>query len=234
MHKTVLIIEDDKKIAALVQLYLEKEGYRTVQADEGEEGLKLALSVKLNLIVLDRMLPGMEGLEILKNIRKQNNTPVLILSAKADELEKVIGLEVGADDYLSKPFSPKELVARVKAILRRSAGSSNPQVVLTYQDLNLDPEKMQITQAGHLLTLSPLEFKILYNLARNPGRVFTRQQLMEEIYDSSQNIVFDRTIDAHVKNIRKKLNDPAKKPRYLASVFGVGYKLLDYETHAKN
>lgn len=233
MHKTILIIEDDLKIADLIQLYLQKEDYRTVQAHDGREGVDLALRIKPDLIVLDRMLPEMEGLEVLKKIRTQLDVPVLILSAKADEMEKIIGLEVGADDYLSKPFSPKELVARVKAILRRTRVSNPTADVLHYKDLTLDPEKLSVIQADRPVPLSPLEFKLLYTLTKNPGRVFSRQQLMEEIYDG-MNIIFDRTVDAHVKNLRKKLSDSPKKPRYLGSVFGVGYKLLDHETQSAN
>ena len=229
MHKTILIIEDDLKIADLIQLYLQKEEYRTVQAHDGREGVELALRIKPDLIVLDRMLPEMEGLEVLKKVRAQLDTPVLILSAKADEMEKTIGLEVGADDYLSKPFSPKELVARVKAILRRTRAANPAADVLLYKDLTLDPEKLSVLQDKRSVPLSPLEFKLLHTLTKNPGRVFSRQQLMEEIYDSTT-IIFDRTVDAHVKNLRKKLSDSPKQPRYLGSVFGVGYKLLDNET----
>lgn len=232
MHKTILIIEDDAKIANLIQLYLEKEGYRVLLANEGNTGLTLALKVKPDLMVLDRMLPNKEGLEVLRELRKIQETPVLILSAKADEMEKIIGLEVGADDYLSKPFSPKELVARVKAILRRAHPSTSFKQNLTHQDLNLDPERMQVTQSGRIVPLSALEFKLLYTMVKKPGTVFTREHLIEEIYESSQDIIFDRTIDAHIKNIRKKLNDSPKQPRYLAAVFGVGYKILDHENHS--
>lgn len=230
MHKTILIVEDDPKITELIRLYLEKEEFRTLSAADGAEGVKLALQVKPDLLILDRMLPEMEGLEVLKKIRTQLDIPVLILSAKSDEIEKIIGLEVGADDYMSKPFSPKELIARVKAILRRTRAAAPQSAVLHYKDLTLDPEKLLVLQNQKPLALSALEFKLLYTLAQHVGRVFTRDQLMSEIYDSSQSIVFDRTIDAHVKNLRKKLNDPSKKPTYIASVFGVGYKLLDYES----
>ncbi len=233
MHKTILIIEDDEKIADLIQLYLQKEEYRTVQAHDGVTGLELALRIKPDLIVLDRMLPEMEGLDVLKKVRSHLDTPVLILSAKADEMEKIIGLEVGADDYLSKPFSPKELVARVKAILRRPRAANQAADVLRYKDLTLDPSKLSVLQNKLSIALSPLEFKLLHTLAKNPGRVFSRQQLMEEIYEGT-NLIFDRTVDAHIKNLRKKLSDSPKHPRYIGSVFGVGYKLLDHETQTTN
>jgi DNA-binding response OmpR family regulator len=227
MTRTILIIEDDIKIAELMQLYLEKEGFRTIHSPTGTDGLALALKIHPDLVILDRMLPEMEGLEVLRQLRTKYSTPVLIVSAKSDEIEKVIGLEVGADDYLSKPFSPKELVARVKAILRRSqATERDGQESLRIQDLILDPEKMSVLQNGTSIALSALEFKILYTLARHPGRVYSREQLMQEVYESAS-LVFDRTVDAHVKNIRKKLKDDPKKPRYIASVFGVGYKTLE-------
>ncbi len=228
MQKTILIVEDDPKIADLIELYLQKEDYRTVQAHTGPEGLDLALQVKPALVILDRMLPEMEGLEVLKKIRAQLEMPVLILSAKSDEVEKIIGLEVGADDYLSKPFSPKELVARVKAILRRSRPVQIENGSLEYKDLILDGVKMTLLQKGKAVELSVLEFKLLQLLMKHPGQVFSREQLMSELY-GSQSLVFDRTIDAHMKNLRKKLKDNPKKPRYIASVFGVGYKLLDHE-----
>lgn len=228
MQKTILIIEDDKKIADLIELYLQKEEFRTIQVNDGAEGLELALKIKPDLIVLDRMLPNLEGLEVLKKLRTQMETPVLILSAKSDEIEKIIGLEIGADDYLSKPFSPKELVARVKAILRRARSPISNSELLHYKDLSLDAVKMQVLQNGKELELSALELKLLQVLMKNPGQVFSRKQLMEELYDS-HNFVYDRTIDAHIKNLRKKLNDHPKKPIYISSIFCVGYKLLDNE-----
>jgi len=230
MQKTILIIEDDLNIADLIQLYLEKENFRCIQVHDGEEGLHLALKIKPDLIVLDRMLPNLEGLELLKRLRVQMEIPVLILSAKSDEVEKIVGLELGADDYLSKPFSPKELVARLKAILRRTnPDSSKHTQSLHYKDLDLDSGKMQVLQDGNPVELSSLEFKLLHILMKHPGHVFARKQLLSELYEDHV-FVYDRTIDAHIKNLRKKLNDDSKKPRYISSVFGMGYKLLDHET----
>lgn len=227
MKKTILIIEDDFKIADLIRIYLEKENYRSLIANDGISGLEMALKVKPDLIILDRMLPGMEGLDVLRSVRKEHDVPILILSAKADEMEKIIGLEVGADDYLSKPFSPKELIARVKAILRRSTAANSTINTLKVGELELNSEKFQAKYFGKIIELSPLEFKILYTLTKDPGRVFSRKQLMEAAYESSQNIVFDRTIDAHIKNLRRKLKDNSKKPKLIASVFGIGYKLIE-------
>ncbi len=227
MPKTILIIEDDLKIAELMQLYLEKEDFRVIHADTGTEGLELALKIQPDLLILDRMLPGLEGLEVLRQLRSKFTTPVLIVSAKSDEVEKIVGLEVGADDYLSKPFSPKELVARVKAILRRAqAQPEDAREKVKLQDLILDPERMTVMQEGKTIPLSALEFKLLYTLVRHPGRVYSREQLMQEVYESAS-LVFDRTVDAHIKDIRKKLSDNPKNPRYIASVFGVGYKVID-------
>jgi DNA-binding response OmpR family regulator len=227
MPKTILIIEDDLKIAELMQLYLEKEDFRVIYAATGTEGLELALKIQPDLLILDRMLPGLEGLEVLRQLRSKFTTPVLIVSAKSDEVEKIVGLEVGADDYLSKPFSPKELVARVKAILRRAqAQPEDAREKVKLQDLILDPERMAVMQEGKTIPLSALEFKLLYTLVRHPGRVYSREQLMQEVYESAS-LVFDRTVDAHIKNIRKKLSDNPKNPRYIASVFGVGYKVID-------
>ncbi|MFA5855044.1 MAG: response regulator transcription factor [Candidatus Gracilibacteria bacterium] len=234
MQKTILIIEDDAKIADLIGLYLEKEGFHTVHSANGLEGLEIALKIKPILIVLDRMLPQMEGLEVLKQLRMKEKLPVLILSAKSDEIEKIIGLELGADDYLSKPFSPKELVARVKAILRRSNIAQIYDKEIAYKDLVLNPEKMLVTKKGLPIKFSPLEFKLFFLMATHPGRVFTREQLMHEIYDSNQKFVFDRTIDAHIKNIRHHLGDSPKSPKYISSVFGAGYKLLENENINQN
>ena len=232
MNSLILVIEDDEKIADLVRLYLEKEGYRVLMATDGQEGLELALKTRPELLILDRMLPSLEGLEILKQLRAQVSLPVIVLSAKSDEFEKVLGLELGADDYVSKPFSPKELVARVKTVLRRSkAVLTTEERVVELQGLQIDPSKMRVELEGQVLSLSSLEFRLLYFLASHAGRVYTREQLLLELY-GSQALVFDRTVDAHVKNLRKKLRENSKKPRFIASVFGVGYKFLDHETDA--
>lgn len=224
--KTILIIEDDPKIADLIELYLLKEEYRVLKSENGKEGLELALQIKPALIILDRMLPEMEGLEVLRKLRAKFEIPVLILSAKSDEIERILGLEMGADDYLSKPFSPKELVARVKAILRRQSCPDGEPSVIELKGISLDPEKMSTHVNGKNSDLSVLEFKLLHTLMKHPGRVFSREQLMSELYNS-QALVFDRTIDAHVKNLRKKLKDDPKKPKYIESVFGAGYKFSE-------
>lgn len=226
MNKTILIIEDDAHIADLIKIYCEQEGYRAIISDNGKEGAQMAQRIQPEAIILDRMLPEMEGLEILKQIRQKHQTPILLVTAKADEVEKIIGLELGADDYIAKPFSPKELMARLKAVLRRSQNKTPQQKIhIRHLDLELDGEKRMLTKNKKSIELSPLEFKLLTTLMQFPGRVFSRNELLEKVYESEHTTVFDRTIDAHVKNLRKKLEDDRKKPRYIESIFGVGYKL---------
>lgn len=221
---SILIIEDDPKIADLLRLYCEQESYRVLHSDCGKTGLELAKQSNPDVILLDRMLPEMEGLEILRELRTTHQTPVLILSAKSDEIERVVGLELGADDYISKPFSPKEVMARIKAVLRRSNHVVAPDSKsLEVGPLKIDPEKMSVTLDKKSLSLSVLEFKLLHLLASHPDRVYSREQLMDALYDS-KGLVYDRTIDAHVKNLRKKLDDSPKKARFIESVHGIGYK----------
>jgi DNA-binding response OmpR family regulator len=175
------------------------------------------------------MLPEVDGWSVLKTIRQQSDTPLILLTAKSDEFDKVMGLESGADDYLSKPFSPRELLARIKAILRRSSPHNefNRSSSLKIKDLSIDPRKMEVYQNKQILKFSALEFKLLYFLAQHPGYVFSRMQLMDEIYADQDVMVEERTIDVHIKNIRKKLGDSSKQPQYIESVFSVGYRFLE-------
>lgn len=227
MH--ILVIEDDEKIASLIQLYLEKEHYRVSIAPNGAEGIQQFRSIHPDLVVLDLMLPEVDGWSVLKTIRQQSDTPLILLTAKSDEFDKVMGLESGADDYLSKPFSPRELLARIKAILRRSSPHNefNRSSSLKIKDLSIDPRKMEVYQKKQILKFSALEFKLLYFLAQHPGYVFSRMQLMDEIYADQDVLVEERTIDVHIKNIRKKLGDSSKQPQYIESVFSVGYRFLE-------
>jgi two-component system alkaline phosphatase synthesis response regulator PhoP len=232
MKKTLLIIEDDINIAKLIKIYGEEEGFRMLIAEDGKKGVELAKTVNPALIILDRMLPEMEGLEVLKEIRKDKNIPILIASAKADEFEKTLGLELGADDYIAKPFSPKELMARVKAILRRSqnqASRNESEKDLEIGDLTLKPTQLSATQVSAKkaptdIQFTSIEFKLISYLALHEGQVMSREKLMDHIHKNDEKWVYDRSIDAHIKKIRKKLGDPAKKPRYIESVFGVGYR----------
>jgi DNA-binding response OmpR family regulator len=227
--KTILIIEDDKHIADLVKLYCEKEGFRSIVAYDGEAGLELAKKSNPSCVILDLMLPKKDGMEVLKEVRSIADTPVIILTAKEEEIEKILGLEIGADDYVTKPFSPKELMARIKAVLRRTNRAVKMQETMRIKNLFIDGSKFQVKKGDKQIDLSVLEFKLLQVFASNPGRVFTREQLMASIYKSDAKLVFDRTIDVHIKNLRKKLGDNPKKPIYIESVFGMGYKFKEDE-----
>ena len=228
-NRKILIIEDDKKISDLVKLYLENEGYQTSVAYDGRSGLDLFKSESPDFIVLDLMLPEIDGIEVARRIRTDSKVPILMLTAKSEEIDKVLGLEIGADDYVTKPFSPKELVARIKAILRRvyQEGESETSQIIRIKDLEIDYKKYQVKKGDEVIHLSALEFRLLCALASSPGHVYSRNQLMSKIYDNENEIVFDRTIDVHIKNIRKKLEDNPRDPTYIESVFGVGYRFRE-------
>jgi DNA-binding response OmpR family regulator len=225
-----LIIEDDTNIANLVSLYAEKEGYIVHHSEDGLNGLEDFSVFQPDFIILDLMLPEMDGIEVAKKIRKTSSTPILMLTAKSEELDKILGLEIGADDYLTKPFSPRELMARIKTILRRAnplTEKTDQSNIIQIHDLSVNIEKMEVRQQNSLLHFSSLEFRLLLFLIQHPGIVFSRDRLMEEIYVHDDVIVFDRTIDVHIKNIRKKLGDDSKSPTYIQSIFGVGYKFVE-------
>lgn len=230
MQKKILIIEDDNNIANLVGLYADKEGYLVHHSENGLLGLEDFAVFQPDFVILDLMLPELDGMEVAKTIRKSSSVPILMLTAKSEELDKILGLEIGADDYLTKPFSPRELMARVKTILRRSNTSTSPNKdanIIQIHDLAVNVEKMEIKQKNNLIHFSSLEFRLLLFLIQHPGVVFSRDKLMSEIYVNDDVLVFDRTIDVHIKNIRKKLGDDSKSPQYIQSIFGVGYKLIE-------
>jgi two-component system alkaline phosphatase synthesis response regulator PhoP len=225
--RTVLVVDDELKITRLVRDYLEQAGFVVVTASDGPGAMAAARQVKPDLIVLDLGLPGMDGLDVIRSLRTTSNVPVVVLTARADESDRIVGLEIGADDYLIKPFSPKELVARVRAVLRR-ADLSQPgaEVIRAPGQLVIDVPRRQVTAAGTAVGLTPTEFDLLHALARQPGRVFTRSQLLEAIHGVAFES-YERAIDAHVKNIRRKLEPDPQRPRYLLTVHGVGYRLAD-------
>ncbi len=227
--KKILIIEDDRKISDLVKIYLEEEGINALAAYDGPSGLQIARKENPDFIILDLGLPGMDGIEIAREIRKTSNVPILMLTARSEEFDKVLGLEIGADDYVTKPFSPKELVARIKAIFRRIGSGSDAftSETISISNLVINPTKFQVMKGEELVKLSALEFKILSCLASNPGRVYSRTQLLTSIYEDDSEGVLDRTIDVHIKNIRKKLDDNPRQPTYIESVHGVGYRFLE-------
>ncbi len=227
MNKKVVVIDDEPSVQEVVRGYLERDGYLVYVAGNGADGLALAERTKPGLIVLDLMLPDVDGEEICREIRSRSDVPILMLTAKASEEERVSGLALGADDYLTKPFSPRELVARVRAILRRSQGADTPLVETLSFDggrLEIDTVQHEVRRDGRRVELTPNEYKLLVTLARYPGRVYSRFELINHVqgYDYEG---YERTIDAHVKNLRKKIEPDPKRPRYIETVFGVGYRL---------
>lgn len=226
--KTVLVVDDEPRIVQVARDYLEHAGFAVLAARDGEAALVTARSAKPDLLILDLGLPGMDGLDVARALRKDSNVPIIMLTARGEETDKLVGLELGADDYLTKPFSPKELVARVRAVLRRvdallaNAGSD----IIRTADLVLDVPRMQVTVGGRPVELTPTEFELLVTLARQPGRIFTRAQLLDAIHGVAFES-YERAIDAHIKNIRRKIEPDPRQPRYILMVYGVGYKFAD-------
>ena len=223
---TILVVDDERKMRDLVSSYLEAEGYSTLTAETGQAALELALRAHPDVIVLDLMLPDLSGEEVTRSLRETSDVPILMLTAKASEDDRVTGLRMGADDYLVKPFSPRELVARIEAILRRtrSAGPENDQLSFDGGRLILDRDGREVRVDGDAAQLTRSEFDLLLALASRPGRVFSRYELVTRVQGFDYE-GYERTIDAHVKNLRRKLGDDPRAPRYLVTVTGVGYKL---------
>ena len=220
---TILIVEDEAKIARLLSDYLEQTGgYRTHWVDRGDEALRAFERVAPDLVLLDLMLPGLDGLEVCKQIRAISEVPIIMVTALVEEIDRLLGLELGADDYVCKPFSPREVVARVKAVLRRADGRSRR---LLPADLKVETERHEASVGQRRLRLSPVEFSLLEHLAAQPGRVFSRDQLMSSIYPDYR-VVSDRTVDTHVKNLRRKLAEASPGTEFIESVYGVGYRLV--------
>ncbi len=226
--KTILVVDDEPKITQLVRDYLEGAGFGARIAHDGRMALSLAKTEKPDLIVLDLGLPQIDGLDFTREFRKTSNAPIIMLTARSDESDKLIGLELGADDYITKPFSPKELVARVRAVFRRmeNAASAGMEIIRA-ADLTLDVPRLRVTASGRdLEELTPTEFELLATLARQPGRVFTRAQLLDAIHGVAFES-YERAIDAHIKNIRRKIEVTPGQPEYVLTVYGVGYKFAD-------
>lgn len=228
LMKTILVVDDEPKIVKLVRDYLERAGFEVRVAGNGKDALSQARSEKPDLIILDLGLPQMDGLDVTRALRKISNVPIIMLTGRSEESDKLIGLELGADDYVTKPFSPKELVARVRVLFRRMENyASENQEILRIADLTLDLPRMRITaEARQIEDLTPTEFSIVAELARYPGRVFTRAQLLDALHGVAFES-YERAIDAHVKNIRHKIEPNPSEPRYLLTVYGVGYKFTD-------
>ena len=220
----ILVVDDDRNIVDLVRLYLERDGYRVLVAYDGLEALKLARQRRPDLIVLDLLLPEVDGLDVCRILQTESEVPIIMLTAKTTEEDKLIGLELGADDYVTKPFSPRELVARVRTVLRR-VGKEAPQgpTEMRFTDLVIDRRSHEVRVRGEVVSLTPTEFRLLEVLAGEPGRALTRLELLDRVfgYDFEG---FKRTIDVHVKNLRKKIEPDPKHPTYVQTVYGVGYK----------
>jgi two-component system alkaline phosphatase synthesis response regulator PhoP len=224
--KHILVVDDEPRIAEIARDYLERAGYRVTTSGTGAEALASARTQRPDLIVLDLGLPKMDGLDVTRQLRKQSSVPIIMLTARVDESDKLIGLELGADDYITKPFSPKELVARVRAVFRRIDAAPERGDIIRAGDVTLDKRRMQAAAGGRSIDLTATEFELLATLARQPGRVFTRAQLLDAIRGVEVES-FDRAIDAHVKNLRRKLESDPRNPRYVLTVYGVGYKFAD-------
>jgi DNA-binding response OmpR family regulator len=228
-RRPILVVEDDRNIAALVEQYLTREGFTVLRAADGPAGLTYARREDPALVVLDVMLPGMDGWEVCRELRRDSDVPILILTARADETDRVVGLSIGADDYVVKPFSPRELVERVKAILRRTQGrAQTPEAVSVFGPICLDADKHSVTMNGEAVALTPSEFKLLQTLMSYPGKVFTRGELLDRLYSDGGDVI-DRVIDVHMGKLRQKLEPNPSHPRYLLTVHGVGYRLADNE-----
>jgi DNA-binding response OmpR family regulator len=223
----ILVVEDEAKIARLVRDYLEHAGFEAVVVGDGETALASARRSTPDLVVLDLGLPDRDGLDVARALRRTSGVPIVMLTARGDEIDRVVGLELGADDYVVKPFSPKELVARVRAVLRRTqaARAGGPEV-LRVADVEVDVPRMRVTVAGRPVELTATEFQLLATLAREPGRVFTRGQLLDAVHGVAFES-YERAVDAHVKNLRRKLEPVPGRPRYLLTVHGVGYRFAD-------
>ena len=224
---TILVVDDEPRIVKLVRDYLEHGGFTVLVASDGQAALRTARTGRPDLIVLDLGLPGLDGLDVTRALRREGEVPIIMLTARTEETDKLVGLELGADDYLTKPFSPKELVARVRAVLRRAEGLRSPSdVIRVGADIELDVPRMEARIGTRRVDLTKTEFQLLSTMARQPGRVFTRTQLL----DAVKGVAFEsyeRAIDAHIKNIRRKIEQDPRSPRYVLTVFGVGYRFAE-------
>lgn len=228
--KQILVIDDERDLRRMLSSYLTAGGYEVTEAVDGEEGLELAARREFDLVILDVGLPGIDGFEVLRHLRETSQVPVIMLTARAEEIDRIVGLTVGADDYVTKPFSPRELTARISAVLRRSRPAlGEPADVLEFVGLRIDLGAREVWCDGDLVELSALEFDLLATLARSPRRVFTRDQLKELVWGWDYFAV-DRVVDVHISNVRKRLGDSSEKPRFVATVRGVGYKFVGEQT----
>lgn len=223
---TVLIVDDDPKIRNLLRLYVEREGHRAAFAADGPEALAVAGRSRPDLVLLDVMLPGLDGFEVCRQLREVSDVPVVLLTARSGDSDKVVGLDIGADDYIVKPFSPRELMARVRVQLRRRRSPGEEEPVLVADGLMLDPSAVEVTLDGGPVPITPAEFRILHTLMRRPGRVFSRDELIDALHGDHDPGIIDRTIDVHLGRLRRKLGDDAAGPRFIGTVRSAGYKFV--------
>ena len=224
MPELILVVDDEPKVVRLARDYLEKHGFRVVTAADGQSALTVARREKPDLIILDLMLPILDGREVCKTLRRESDMPIIMLTALAEEVDQVTGLEIGADDYITKPFSPRALVARVRALLRRYKGGVKPPSVIRAGGLEIDSEKHSVTLNGSPIKLTPNEFKLLQLLASRPDQTLTREQLLDDLHGYASS--FDRSIDSHIKNLRKKLEAATGQPM-IETVYGIGYRFIE-------
>ena len=224
--RTVLVVDDEPGIIEIARDYLEHAGFAVITATDGPSALTSVRVRKPDVLVLDLGLPGMDGLDVARAVRRDSTLPIIMLTARDDELDRVLGLEIGADDYVTKPFSPRELVARVRAILRRVDRQEVPSDLIEVGNMSIDISRMRVAVGDRTVELTPTEFQLLVALARQPGRIFTRSQLLDSIHGLAFES-YERAIDAHVKNLRRKLEDDPGRPRYVLTVYGVGYRFAE-------
>ncbi|MBI4674368.1 MAG: response regulator transcription factor [Chloroflexi bacterium] len=226
MNKKILVVDDEKKLVNVLRGYLEQAGFGVLTAYDGTSALAAFRREKPALVLLDLNLPEMDGLDVARTLRQESNTPLIMVTARVEETDRLIGLELGADDYIVKPFSPREVVARVRAVLRRVEKENIPAEILRAGDIEMDLTRHTVQIKTAMIELTPTEFDLLAALMRNPGRAFTRMQLLDLVQGEAFE-GYERTIDAHIKNLRQKLGDDPKHPRYILTVFGVGYKFAE-------
>ena len=224
--KTVLVVEDELKISRLIRDYLEGAGFAVLEAPDGETAIALTRSQRPDMVVLDLGLPGMDGLDVTRRIRESSAVPIIMVTARVEETDRIVGLELGADDYLTKPFSPKELVARIRAVLRRAEATIGGGEVVKAGDVTIDIPKRRVTVRGDEVELTATEFDLLLTMARHPGRIYTRAQLLDGIHGVSFES-YERSVDAHIKNIRRKVEADPRNPELVLTVYGVGYRFAD-------
>jgi two-component system alkaline phosphatase synthesis response regulator PhoP len=220
---TILVVDDEREIAMIARDYLQHAGFSVITAGDGSEALALAGARHPDLVILDLGLPGIDGVDVARTLRRQSNIPIIMLTARVEESDRLLGLELGADDYVTKPFSPRELVARVRAVLRRAGASAANSDLVRLADLTIDVPRMIVGRNGTTIDLTPTEFQLLAALARQPGRVYTRAQLLDAVRGIEVES-FERAIDTHIKNIRRKIEPDPRRPRYVLTVYGIGYK----------